>query len=110
MLEGVLGSVAAERVLVYLVARGGSCYALEVAKAFDVNVSQIQRSLARLEREGVLVSKLVGRTRVYEWNPRFAFRKELEALLTAAINVYPSDMKDLLLMSRQRPRRAGKPL
>lgn len=110
MLEGVLGSLTAEQVLVFLTARGGKAYAKEIADLFGTRVSQVQRVLERLEREGVLVSNKIGRTRVYEWNPRFAFRLELEALMRRAIDLYPARAREALVMNRRRPRRAGKPL
>ena len=31
---------------------------------------QVQKQLLKLESGGVLVSRLAGRTRLYEWNPR----------------------------------------
>ena len=37
-------------------------------------MSQVQRQLERFEREGLLASRLVGRTREYRWNPRCLFR------------------------------------
>lgn len=110
MLEGVLGSLTAEQVLVFLTARGGKAYAKEIADTFAIRVSQVQRVMERMERDGVLVSGKVGRTRVYEWNPRFAFKEETEALMRRALELYPPTLRETLVLNRRRPRRAGKPL
>ena len=72
MLEGVLGSTSAERVLVFLRSRGEG-YAREMARFFDTSLRPIQRQLERLEAAGVLWSRLVGRTRLYAFNRGILF-------------------------------------
>src|SRR4051794_22783571 len=57
----------------------------------------------RLEAAGVLVSRPVGSTREYEFNPRYAARTELKSLLNRALVLYPAAMKDALLLSRAVP-------
>jgi hypothetical protein len=109
MLAGLLGSVNKERVLVYLAARGRG-YAREVARFFDAPLSPVQGALDRLEQAGVLVSRSVGATREYEFNPRYAARAELARLLDRAVELYPPALRDRLLLRRSRPRRRGKPL
>ena len=109
MLEAVLGSTGAERVLVGLAGRG-TAYAREIAQIFDMNPPAVHKQLDRMERDGLLVSQEVGRTRVYEFNPRFAFRKELQALLDKALSMYPEEIRNEILLVRKRPRRKGKPL
>jgi predicted transcriptional regulator len=109
MLEAVLGSEGAERVLTFLVARGQG-YALEIADTFDMSVSNVQKHLERMERGGLLVNTKTGRTRVYSLNPRYAFKDEVEALLNKAVTMVPAPLKETLLLNRRRPRRTGKPL
>jgi len=109
MLEAVVGSRAAERVLIFMAARGKG-YAKEIADTFDMNATQIQKQLNRMERDGLLVSQPVGRARVYEINPRFLFKNELNALLMRVLEKYPAEIREQLLMSRRRPRRKDKPL
>jgi len=109
MLESLLGSVSSERVLVYLVARDEG-YAREIAKYFDTGLAPIQKQLKKLENGGVIYSKQVGRTRVYAFDPRYPFLKELQALLKKALDFYPEEVREKLLMNRRRPRRPGKPL
>ncbi len=109
MLEPLLGSVSKERVLVFLYAREEG-YPREISAYFDVDIRPIQNQLTRLEKGGVLSSRLVGRSRVYVFNPRYPFLKELQALLQKALDYYPGEERERLLMARRRPRRSGKPL
>jgi len=109
MLESILGSTNSERVLIYLVARNEG-YAREIASFFDTGLSPIQNQLIKLESGGVIYSKLVGRTRVYAFDPRYPFLMELLALLKKALDFYPKELREQLLMNRRRPRRSGKPL
>ncbi len=44
------------------------------------------------------------------FNPRYAFLKELTALLKKAKSYYPPEEIEQLDMQRKRPRRKGKPL
>lgn len=109
LLSGLFGNETAEKVLLYL-ENYGSGYARKIATVFDIPVSQAQRQLERFEREGILVSRLVGKTREYQFNPRYLFKSELKALLTAALKNLPKDVLELHFTERTRPRRKGKPL
>ena len=108
MLESILGSTSAERVLIFLRSRGEG-YPREMARFFATSLRPIQRQLERLEAAGVLWSRLVGKTRLYAFNPRYPFLMELEALVDRALEFYPESERAALLMNRRRPRRAGKP-
>jgi hypothetical protein len=109
MLAALLGSVNKERVLVFLAARGRG-YSRQIARFFAAPLFPVQKALENLEAAGVLVSRSVGNTLEYEFNPRFAARKELALLLDRAIALYPPGVRDSLLLTRARPRRRGKPL
>ena len=109
MLSTLLGSVNKERVLLYLAARGRG-YARQIARFFEAPLSPVQNALESLEAAGVLVSRAVGSTREYEFNPRYAARAELAALLDRALFLSPATLRNELLLSRTRPRRKGKPL
>jgi len=109
MLQPIVASASTERVLVFLRARGEG-YAREMARFFGTSLRPIQRQLERLEAAGVLWSRLVGRTRLYAFNPRYPFLRELEALVDRAIEFYPETERRALLMNRRRPRRSDKPL
>jgi predicted transcriptional regulator len=109
MLESILGSISCERVLVFLAARNEG-YAREIASFFTTALAPIQKQLDKLEAGGVLVSRTAGRTRLYNFNPRYPFMAELTAFLDKAISFYDQDLQDRLLLNRRRPRRRGKPL
>ena len=109
MLEPILGSTSSERVLLFLFARKEG-YPREIARFFNTDLAPIQRQLIKLEINGVLSSRLAGRTRLYRLNPRYAFKPEIENLLAKALDFYPPDERERLLLNRRRPRRSGKPL
>jgi hypothetical protein len=109
MLESLLSSVNKERVLLFLLAREEG-YPRDIARFFDTGLAPVQRQLDALEQGGILVSRLAGRTRLYTFNPRYPLLDELKALLEKALSFYPAEERKRLIMSRQRPRRRGKPL
>ena len=109
MLEPILGSKNAERVLMFILARDQG-YTREIARFSGGDPDSVQKQLARLELGGVLVSKSEGRTRIYRFNPRYSFLKELKTLLEKALLFYPPDEQERLTVVRRRPRRKGKPL
>jgi hypothetical protein len=53
---------------------------------------------------------LAGRTRIFQFNPSYAFLSELKALLNKVFQFYPPEDIEQLKMNRRRPRRTGKPL
>ena len=109
MIEVLLGSKNAERVLIFLFVREEG-YAREIARYFETDLKSIQGQLDKLERGGVLVSRAVGKTRPYTFNPRYPFLNELKALLEKAFYFYPAREQEELTMNRRRPRARGKAL
>ena len=109
MLEPILGSKNAERVLLFMLARDEG-YAREIARYSGADPDSVQKQLVKFELGGLLVSKSVGKTRLYRFNPRYSFLKELKALLNKALSFYPPDERERLTVVRRRPRRNGKPL
>jgi predicted transcriptional regulator len=109
MLEVIFGSKNRERVLQYILAKGEG-YAKEIADFYGTSIDPIQKQLEKLELGGVLVSRMVGRTRLFTFNPRYAFSEELKGLLAKARSYYPPEEIERLTMQRKRPRRKGKPL
>ena len=109
MIEILLGSKTAERVLIYIFTRVEG-YAREIASYYESGLTPIQKQLDKLEAGGVLVSRDVGRTRPYTFNPRYPFLNELKALLEKALSFYSSKERENLMMNRRRPRAKGKAL
>jgi DNA-binding transcriptional ArsR family regulator len=108
MLEPIFGNTTAEKVLFYLLVHR-EAYARQMAQAFRLPISVVQKQLGRLERGGVLVSVTKGRTRLFQLNPEYAFVKELEALLRRALDFLPSADRGPYHPMRLRPRALGKP-
>jgi predicted ArsR family transcriptional regulator len=107
MLEPLLNSQNKEQALVFLLAREEG-YATEIARFFDTHLYGIQKQLDKLETGGILVSRKVGRTRLYTYNPRYALIEELKSLIEKALSFYPDELQEELLMDRRRPRLRGK--
>ncbi|HLA80687.1 MAG TPA: ArsR family transcriptional regulator [Thermoleophilia bacterium] len=108
MLEALLGSRNSERVLIFLFAREEG-YATEIARFFQTDLYGVQRKLDGLEVGGIVVSRKVGRTRLYTFNPTYPLLPPLKALLERAIAFYPEKEREALFLNRRRPRRRGKP-
>ena len=109
MLEGLFGSANKEKILLYIYAREEG-YPRELAKYYGIDLNTIQNQFEKLELGGVLYSRMVGRTRLYTFNPRFVFLDELKKMLEKALSFYLEEERERLLITRRRPRRKGKPL
>ncbi len=109
MIESLLGSKNAERVLIYIFSREEG-YAREIVRYFQTDLKSIQNQLDKMEAGGILVSREVGRTRPYMFNPRYPFLNELKNLLEKALSFYPQEEQEKLTMNRRRPRARGKSL
>jgi len=109
MLEELFGSKNREWVLQYILANNQG-YAKEIADFYGNSIDPIQKQLERLELGAILVSQTVGRTRLFMFNPRYAFKNELEALLLKAREFYAPKEIERLTKQRKRPQRTGKPL
>lgn len=108
VLKGILRAESQEKILIYLLVRGTG-YGKSIAEFYSVPTNPIQKQLVRMEEDGVIISQLVGKTRLYELNPRYPFMEALKALLKTALTAYPSELINTLTIQRTRPRAAGKP-
>lgn len=109
VLKGVLRAESQEKILIYLLLRE-SGYGKSIAEFYGVPANPIQKQLARLEEDGVVVSQLFGKLRLYELNPRYPFLTSLKTLIKDAVAAYPVKAINSLMVERSRPRQAGKPL
>jgi predicted ArsR family transcriptional regulator len=109
MLEALFESEKKEKILFYLYSHGEG-YAREIARTFQFNLNTVQNQLMNLESQGILYSRLMGKVRLFGFNPRYPFRKELEALLEKAMMFLPEEEVKKYYRPRLRPRRTGKPL
>lgn len=84
-------------------------YARELARLLPAPVSGVRRALLGLEKDGLVVGQLAGRTRTYQLNPRYFARTELTEYLSRLVQAEP-ELRSRIESVRRRPRRAGKPL
>jgi hypothetical protein len=109
ILKGILRAESQEKVLIYLLLQG-SGYGKQIAEFFGMPTNPVQKQLARLEMDGVIVSRLIGKVRQYELSPRYPFMEPLKALVRSAMAAYPPEVSRQLMVQRTCPRQAGKPL
>lgn len=109
MLEPIFGTKTRELILQYIL-YFESGYAREMAKYLQLSLPSVQNQLNRFEEGGVMLSKMSGKTKVFFFNPRYAFLDELTSLLEKAREYYKPEVKSLFEMQRKRPRRPGKPI
>jgi hypothetical protein len=111
MLEQLFNSILVEKVLFYMVVNN-KCFANELSRAFGNPVFGIQRALTRLENQGILVSTIEGRNRLYHWNPRYLFLTDFKSFISKVYFTLPDDIKKKYYERpiRKRPRKKGKPL
>ncbi len=109
MLEGIFGNKTAEKVLLHIFHCGES-YATAIARDFKVALNPVVQQLNRLELSGVIISKAVGRTRLYSFNPKSPFMKPVREIIEIAYEGIPLSERQMIFETRRRPRRKGKPV
>jgi hypothetical protein len=86
-----------------------SSFPRELSRILDVPVSAVSRALAGLERDALVVGRLVGRSGVYTINPRYFAKPELEGYLLRLSDADP-ELRSRIAHLRRRRRKTGKPL
>ncbi len=108
-LANFFGSGAAEAALLHLF-HYGETYGRAVATDMEIALQPVQRQLDRFEQCGVLVSREVGRTRLYTWNPKSPFSALLREMVKVQYEAIPLEQRQVLFQARRRPRAKGKPV
>ena len=110
MLDKILGSKTAQKIFLHLYHYSES-YPSAVAKDFKISLGQVQRQFDRFEEAGIIISKLSGRTRIYQFNKKqgAAVRPFIE-LVKVFYDSIPLKEKEEIFQTRRRPRRKGKPV
>lgn len=99
--QGLLGSRSRTDMLILLRLLEES-YPSELAALLGTPLNSIQRMLLDLEDQGVIASRLRGRTRLVSLNPRYFAVGELKALLHRLAQASP-EWEALLSKHRVRP-------
>lgn len=102
----LFGSPVRSKVLV-LIALLGETYPREVARLADSPLISVQRIVSDLEREGVVVSRIVGGSRLVTLNRRLYGKDDLESFLIKYAKRAPN-LESAVSKLRRRPRRAAK--
>lgn len=108
-LETLFGNKTTERIFLHLF-HYSEIHARGIAHDYKSSVTPFVRQLNRLETNGILVSKSVGKTRLYQFNPKSPFTKPLKQLVQIAYESIPLQERTKLFAERRRPRRKGKPV
>lgn len=109
MLEGIFGNKTAEKALLHIY-HYGEIHASGIATDYGEALDPIKRQLERFENAGVLISKEIGRSRVYSFNPKSAFAGPVKQLIKQAYDSISLSEREQLFQVRRRPRRKGKPV
>ena len=109
MLKDIFGNKTAEKVLLHIFHYGES-HASAIAKDFKVSLNAVIQQLNRFENAGILISKEIGRSRVYSFNPKSAFIKPVKAIIEIAYESISLSERTKIFEKRRRPRRKGKPV
>ena len=109
VLEAALGNRTAAWALLFLAAYGEG-HANRISQTYGIAVSVVRDQLIRLEGQGALVSRTVGRSRVFRFNERNPTARNLRGFLRAELDLLPEADRRRYFRQRQRPRRPGKRL
>ena len=81
----------------------------ELTRVLGLPLNGVQVALRGLERDGLVASRIAGRTRLVRLNPRYFAREELQRYLLKLAGADPA-LQDRIAELRRRPRAASKPI
>ncbi len=84
-------------------------YPRQLARILEAPPSGVLKALKSLELDGLVAGRNVGRTRVFQLNPRFFAYDDLRRFLWR-LTEPEEELRDRIADVRRRPRRTGKPL
>ncbi len=109
MLDKILGSETAMKIMLHII-HYGEIYPTAVAKDYKLSLSAVQKQFERYELAGILVSKLVGKTRVYFFNKKSKAAIAFMDFIKVYYDGLSLEDKEKIFSERRRPRRSGKPI
>lgn len=107
MLETIFGSQNAQLIMLLLY-QYEEVYAYQIARDLKVGLRGVQEQLEKFENANLLVSRTVGRTRLYSFNEQSSFVKPLKDLIAVEYKKLSAADRKRIFTYRMRPRRAGK--
>ncbi len=109
MVEGLFGNKTAEKVLLHIFHYGES-HASIIASDFKIATTPVRKQLNRFETAGILISKEVGKSRVYTFNKKSVFTGLIKKIIEIVYESIPLVERQKIFQVRRRPRRKGKPV
>jgi DNA-binding transcriptional ArsR family regulator len=109
MLEGIFGNKTAEKVLLHIY-HYGQIHASAIAEDYRIYSRSVLNQLERFENAGILVSKQIGKSRVYSLNKKSPYYRPIDEILRIAYESIPLEERIQRFKMRRRPRRKGKPI
>ena len=109
MIETIFGNETTAFILLNLYHYEG-IHARAIARNLGKVHGGISQQLDRLESGGLLVSKAVGRTRVYYFNPKSPYTEPVRKILQITYDAMSVKMKEKMFSERGRPRAKNKPV
>lgn len=107
MLDKLFGNQTAALILLNLY-HYNEIYAGLISKNTGIGSRAVLNQLAKFEEIGVLVSREVGRTRLYQFNPKNPISKPLKQIIEINYSGMPLKLKESMFKERMRPRAKGK--
>jgi len=95
MLEGLLGNKSAEKVMLALYVNE-ELHASAIAQIYQTALDPIKKQLERFEEAGFLVSRVVGRSKLYSFNERHPLHESLMQMIGIAFKAENQKVKKSL--------------
>lgn len=108
-LDTLFGNRSTERILLHLF-HYGEIHARGIANDYGSSVTPFILQLNKLENAGILVSRVAGRTRLYQLNPKSPYTTPLKKIIEITYENISLDERQKIFRERRRPRRKGKPV
>lgn len=109
MLDEIFGNRTVERIYLHLF-HYGEIHARGLANDYQTSVAPFLNQLNRLENAGILVSREIGRSRIYQFNPKSPFTSPIKKIIEIVYENIPLAERERIFHTRRRPRRKGKPV
>lgn len=109
MLDLILGNRNAERIFLHIF-HYGEIHASGISNDYGISLTPVLNQLTRFENAGILISREVGRTRLYSFNPKSAFTRCVKEMVQIQYESISRSEKERIFGKRRRPRRKNKPV
>ena len=109
MLEYIFGNATAEKALLHIY-HYGSIHSAAIAGDYGISATPITKQLERFEKANVLVSRTIGRSKVFSFNLKSPLAKPVKELLKIIYESIPLKEREIIFKIRRRPRQKGKPV